>query len=196
MSKLAFDALLASVALLFEQRADLRNFASFPDQLVWSGLAANWVPAAGLIAAWPCGEDGPETDVHQAVQAVASSAEWRQSYTEAEVGKRFLETYGYFELYGPSGHYHCNNARGFVAYWGPGLTYDWHDHVAEELYFVLSGSALFQSEGAADAVLTRGGTRQHMSKQPHAMQTQDDAILVFVPWRGDGLDGLPKLRAS
>ncbi|MEO1026320.1 MAG: dimethylsulfonioproprionate lyase family protein, partial [Pseudomonadota bacterium] len=143
MSRAAFDALLASIAVLFEQRAELSAFATFPDQVVWSGLAANLVPAAGQVAAWPSGDDCPEADVHQAVQAVASSAEWRQSYTETEVGKRFLETYGYFELYGPSGHFQCENARGFIAYWGPGLTYDWHDHLAEELYFVLSGAALF-----------------------------------------------------
>lgn len=193
MSRAAFDALLASVADLFEARPILQNFAPFPTSLSWAGLSYKPVPAAALVAAWDCEGDGPEDAVHRAAQGVVPHADWRQTYTEAEVGRRFLDTYGYFEIYGPSGHYHCENARGFVAYWGAGLSYDWHDHLAEELYFVLSGSALFQTEGEPDAVLSRGGTRQHAPNQPHAMKTQDEAVLVFVPWRGDGLSGLPKM---
>lgn len=196
MSRAAFDALLASVGQLFAERPVLSDFAPFPSELEWADLPPFHREAADLVQAWEVDGAGPEDAVHRAAQAVAPFADWRCSYTEDDVGAVFLANYGFIELYGPTGHYHCENARGFVAYWGQGLYYDWHVHAAEELYFVLSGEALFRSEGMPDVVLTRGETRLHKSWQPHAMETQSAPILVFVPWRGAALGAPPQMQAK
>lgn len=118
-------------------------------------------------------------------------AHWTRTYTEAEVGAHFLRHYGYFELVGPTGHYIDERTRAYVAYWGAGLDYDWHSHQAEELYFVVSGSGHFRSEGDDDAKLGRGGVRTHRSNQRHALRIEQDPILTFVLWRGPGLTELP-----
>ena len=75
-----------------------------------------------------------------------SLVNWQRTYKEEEVGSDFLNRYGYYELIGPEGHYHSNKIRGFIAYWGEKLTYDWHSHEAEEIYFILAGSGLFRTK--------------------------------------------------
>lgn len=196
MSRAAFDRLLVAVGDLFEEYPVLAAFDAFPEDLEWSGLPPEPLEMASQVAGWHVDGTSPVHEFHQSVQSVAPEANWRQTYSEAEVGADFLANYGYFELYGPTGHFHCGSARAFVAYWGAGLTYDWHHHAAEELYFVVSGAAVFQCKGKADATLTRGMTRRHDVWQRHAMKTRDRAILTFVLWRGEGLEQPPKLYAD
>lgn len=151
---------------------------------------SRWRPAL-TSRGWRTDGEGAEADFHRAVQAVTPYAHWTRTYTEAEVGAHFLRHYGYFELVGPTGHYIDERTRAYVAYWGAGLDYDWHSHQAEELYFVVSGSGHFRSEGDDDAKLGRGGVRTHRSNQRHALRIEQDPILTFVLWRGPGLTELP-----
>ncbi|WP_421703480.1 dimethylsulfonioproprionate lyase family protein [Aliiroseovarius sp.] len=130
-----------------------------------------------------------------AIRAAADFGHWIQTYTEAEVGRNFLDNYGYYELIGPGGHFRSDQMRGYVAYWGPGLFYDWHNHAAEELYVCLGGQARFLAEGRADVILTPGEALYHSAYQPHAMVTEDQPILTFVLWRGPGLADLPRMQA-
>ncbi len=133
-------------------------------------------------------------DLIDAILASADDIEWRRTYTEQEVGADFMRRYGYFELLGPSGHFFDQSTRAFIGYWGTGLHYPWHAHQAEELYFVIAGSAEFAvSEERCHRGV--GDTQLHTANQPHAMTTAKDGhgILTFVMWRGDGLDGLPAM---
>ena len=129
----------------------------------------------------------------QALQALVPHAEWRHTYTADEVGQNFLDNYCWFELAGPYGHFHSAQARLTVGYWGPGLFYPRHDHEPAELYSVLAGQALFHADGEADQTLGAGDTRLHNPSQPHALTTQDQPVLTFVFWRGEGLDDTPKV---
>lgn len=121
---------------------------------------------------------------------------WKQTYTEDEVGFGFLQDYGYLELYGPNGHFQTDQGRAYVGYWGRGLYYPWHRHEAEEIYAVVSGSGYFESQGAEAALLKMGDTRMHNSNQPHALTMTDGPILTFVLWRGAGMAGLPLMGAT
>jgi len=58
---------------------------------------------------------------------------------------------------------------------------------------VLSGAAVFESDGDAAATLGPIEHRFHASHQPHAMTTTDSAILTLVLWRGPDLTGLSQL---
>jgi mannose-6-phosphate isomerase-like protein (cupin superfamily) len=95
---------------------------------------------------------------------------WKRTYTEEEVGHDFRSRYGYYELFGPTGHFKSTQLRGFVAFWGNELTYDWHSHEAEEIYLILGGSALFRTKNG-ERLVTPNETIMHHSRQSHSMIT-------------------------
>ena len=78
----------------------------------------------------------------------------------------------------------------------PDLYYPAHHHASEELYFVLSGAAMFESDGDAAARLGPTEHRFHASHQPHAMTTTDSAILTLALWRDPDLRGLSQLTTA
>ena len=135
-------------------------------------------------------EDRVTTPFHRAIQHAAPHVNRQFIYTEAEVGQHFLENYGYFDLIGPTGQFHSDKCNAYIAYWGSDLYYPAHHHALEELYFVLSGAAMFKSYGDAAVTLGPAEQRFHASHQPHAMTTTGSAILTLVLWRGPDLRGL------
>lgn len=184
---------LAAARALHDTRADLQTFAHFPDWAPSVNLAPQPIPAVPLVAGCTAA-DHPETRaLALAVRAAAPLASWEQTYSEAEVGRDFLNRYGYFELLGPTGHFHSRSLRGYIAYWGPGLDYGWHAHAAEELYLCLAGAAEFHAEGRAPRILRPGESLVHDANQPHAMRTTDSPILTWVLWRGQDLGGQARM---
>lgn len=180
----AFDAVTALVAAT----PVLRSFARWPRDAVPANLPAVPVPAARMVADWT-GPACPHTArTVQALRAVAPHADWHRTYSIAEVGEDFHNRYGWFELVGPGGHFRADGLRAYVAYWGVGLTYPRHRHPAEEIYYILAGSARFAADGLATETLHAGEARLHVSEQAHAMTTPDEAVLTLVLWRGAGLE--------
>ena len=179
-----FENLLEAVRDFHARTPALAEFAAWPGDLVYEEPPVAPVDAISLIEQWR-GSD----PVHLALQAAARHAEWRQTYSEAEVGRAFLQRYGYIELYGPQGVFRTWDSRGFVAFWAEGLVYPWHYHEAEEIYAVVSGGGLFEARGGTTARLGPGQTYYHESNQPHALTLEDEPILALALWRGGGLDG-------
>ena len=133
--------------------------------------------------------------LYAALAAVCPHASWVQTYSEAEVGRHFLDHYGHIELFGPTGIFQTQACRAFIGYWGPGLFYPMHYHEAEEIYLVLTGRCLFEAEGIAPADLGPGGVKFHRSGQSHAMTMGDEGMLALCLWRGAGLADNAKLNA-
>jgi hypothetical protein len=52
-------------------------------------------------------------------------------------------------LIGSTSHFRSHQCNAYVVYWGPDLFYPAHCHEAEELYFVISGKAIFAADGTA-----------------------------------------------
>jgi hypothetical protein len=171
----------------------MAKFAPWSDDAIYVERETLILPATQLILSDPVTQYPPALAFHTAIRAAAPHAHWRQSYTEGEVGADFLARYGWFELIGPTGHMHTNSARAYITYWGPDLVYPWHLHEAEELYFLVAGSAEFAADGLKTQTLAAGETRIHISNLPHAMNTYDQPILALVLWRGAGLAGVPRL---
>lgn len=186
-----FEALLTQARIAHESSAELGEFAKWPRDLKYVDIAPALVPATRQMSLWQ-----PESALHSAIQAVVPYADWKQTYTEEEVGFGFLQDYGYLELYGPYGHFYSKTARAFIAYWGQGLYYPAHHHAAEELYFIVSGSATFDAEGLETVRLMPGQTRHHKPNQLHSMTTKDSPVLTYILWKGDGIDGLPVIDKS
>lgn len=177
-----FGTLLASCRAFYDASPELQEFAKWPEDLQSGSVLPRPVPAISQIKSWVA-----TSPIHMALQAVSDDAAWQQSYSESQVGRQFLDSYGFIELYGPYGHYVSSTSRAFIGYWGGGLHYDWHRHEAEEIYGIVSGQALFRAEGQPDTLLGPGATRRHSSLQSHAFSMTNGPLLAFVLWRGSGM---------
>ena len=120
------------------------------------------MPALDVMRNWQS-----EQPFHQAIQRAINVINWRQTYSEAEVG------------------------RAYVGFWGQGLFYPWHHHLAEEIYAVVSGEAYFEAAGDPGVTIGPGECKVHASLQEHALRTPDSPVLSLVLWRGEGLAGDP-----
>lgn len=181
-AKRLFDRLLDEAKALYDGEPALREFAEWPADLAYATPRPCSVPVLPRIEAMA--GQGP---FHRALAAICPYAGWVQTYDESEVGRHFLENYGYIELFGPSGIYVTSRSRAFIGYWGSGLYYPVHDHEAEEIYRVVAGSCLFEAEGDEAVDPGPGGTKFHRSYQPHAMRMGGEGMLAFCLWRGNGL---------
>lgn len=191
-----FDEALSAVKDWHKALANLYGFCPWPGMITYKERPPHLLPAAALLQTAPGRASTQSAPLLAALQALAPYLEWRHTYTVEEVGQHFLNTFGWFELAGPTGHFITYETRITIGYWGPGLEYDRHQHLAEELYTVVSGEAHFMSDGDPDETLSAGGTRYHASNQPHALRTQASPLLVLVFWRGDGLGEAPAMSTS
>lgn len=196
MSRLLFEQALAAARELYTLTPAMREFRDWPDDLLFVNRPASPVPATELMPLLPGAASGYTRHLQRALAAISPFVEWRHTYSEAEVGRDFLDRYGWFELVGPHGHFHSAKLRMTVGYWGPDLWYPWHEHGPEELYTIVSGSALTLADGEEDRRVTAGETRLHQSRQRHALQTEGQPLLAFVLWRGEGLDAMPQMSAA
>ncbi|MDA7963685.1 dimethylsulfonioproprionate lyase family protein [Ruegeria sp.] len=189
------DDVLEAARTLHQSHADMAAFAPWPTDLTPAALPARSIPATGLVEAFAEPGSSQTQALIDAITATTHLAHWKRTYTEEEVGADFRNRYGYYELFGPTGHFHSTQLRGYVGYWGAGLTYDWHSHQAEEIYLTLAGGATFKVAGD-EAYVGPGQTRLHSSWQSHAMTTTDQPILTLVFWRGEGMGDLPRMDAA
>ena len=66
----------------------------------------------------------------------------------------------------------------------PGTFYPAHRHEAEELYFLLSGTALWQKDNADFEPVASGTLIHHAPYQPHAVRTHNIPLLALWSWTG------------
>ena len=177
-----FRRLLAAACDVHMASPDLYSFADWPTDLAYVAPHPRPIPVLPQIRAMA--EEGA---LQAALAAVVDHADWVQTYSEAEVGRHFLDNYGYIELFGPTGIFTSTQCRAFIGYWGQGLYYPMHDHEAEEAYLVISGGCRFEAEGAEPADLGAGDVRIHASYQKHAMEMRDAPMLALCLWRGAGM---------
>ena len=111
---------------------------------------------------------------------------WGQTYTAADIGQRFIDNYGWVELFGTRGHYVNDKvAAGFLML-GPDIEYPDHHHLAEEVYIPLTGGEWRM--GDAPFRQRRGGeVIHHASNVNHAMRTGSEPLLALYLWRGGPL---------
>ena len=78
----------------------------------------------------------------EAIAALAGDLDWRQTYTSADFGQRFLDNYGWSEWIGERGAFVSDAIACGVLLLGPDIEYPAHSHEAEELYLPLAGQRL------------------------------------------------------
>lgn len=118
------------------------------------------------------------------LRAVAASLRWRQTYTPAEVGARFLENYGWTELLGLTGEVPSEQlALGFLLL-GPNTDYPRHAHPAEEIYLPLSGTAQWWTAATDWHAVAPLVPVPHAGNEAHAMRTGTQPLLALYLWHG------------
>ncbi len=193
MTQAVFDPLVDTVKGFLHYQPHLAPIISEPENIEWRDRPHFSLPCLPEILAL----DDPPTpflrNLQDKIKAVLPLAEWKQSYTKKEVGKNFLNHYGYFELIGPNGHYHCDNFAAFIGYCGPGLFYNWHVHRADEVYLIINGAPTFHSDPNRIQTPTPGLIRLHSSLEPHAITIGAVPLLTLALWGGEEIDRLPKI---
>ena len=107
---------------------------------------------------------------------------WHHGPTEAELGRKFVENYGWTEIF------HADRvACGFLVL-GPRTEYPTHRQAAEEICIPLAGTAFWQRGNRPFAPRPPGMIIHHPSWLPHAMRTSNDPLLALYVWRGDLLE--------
>ena len=177
---------------LYQSHLDLKNFAKWPDDLTNSNLPSRMIPATKLVESFSLNGTTETNPLIEAIKTNVNLIHWKRTYTEEEVGYDFRNRYGYFELFGPTGHFNSTQLRGFIGFWGNELTYDWHSHEAEEIYLILGGNALFRTK-EEEILVNPNETRMHYSWESHSMITNKEPILTFILWRGKGISSPLKM---
>jgi len=95
------------------------------------------------------------------------------------VGRTFCQ------IVGPEGLIKDDTFRMGVYFQAPDVFYPSHRHIAEEVYFVLSGTALWQKDKVRFATQSPQTLIHHKSNQPHATRTQKEPLLALWAWVGD-----------
>ena len=115
MKKLFID-LKNEIYQLWENNLELSNFTKLPKDLIYNEVQPNYILPAKKLENWQ--SHSLETmRVHDIIKQLSPYVNWKQTYEEKDVGKSFLEKYGYFELFGPTGHFLTNKMSLFVFFW-------------------------------------------------------------------------------
>ena len=178
-----FDKAKIEVQKLWANHKELSNFVNFPKNLVLKSLKSQKISVTDKLFNWNKNLNTKLLELHKAISDLSPYVNWEQGYNEKEVGKDFLNKYGFFELIGPTGHFQTSEMALYVNFLDKNAYYPWHNHEAEELYFIVSGEAKFESKNQNEEILSSTKTRFHKSYQPHAITTSDQQILSFVIWK-------------
>ena len=132
------------------------------------------------------GAQHAEPQLCAAVRALAPQLSFGSSY--ALEGKLAAVANGmvWAEIAGPNGLVRDASRRLGLFLLEPRLHYPLHGHVAEEIYFVLSGTLTVEHgfEGAR-VVVAPGGIYRTPSGQAHALHVGDEPLLMIYCWIGD-----------
>jgi mannose-6-phosphate isomerase-like protein (cupin superfamily) len=91
----------------------------------------------------------------------------------------------YVEIVGPEGLAHREDLRFGLYVQTPDSLYPPHNHAAEELYYVLSGTARWQKADREFRAMAPGTLIRHASWERHAMRTDSEPLLAMWSWTGD-----------
>lgn len=184
----AIDALVAETkALLLAKATEMQLTEAMIASIrpVRTVVPATLPAVAGLpdVAALAA----PQTaGVARALVAAAPYLAWRQTYAEADgFDRRFLDTYGWFDLAGPTGPYAADGIRVMMGVWGQGLHYPDHSHPPDEHYLVLAGAAWFRLGNAPYTRLGPGEVFHTPPNAVHAADMRDAPLLAISVWQAE-----------
>ena len=116
-----------------------------------------------------------------------ASLHFNQTYSAEDFGAAFLQQYGWIKFLGPDAYWHSDTLSSGLVLLGDNITYPEHWHVAEELYFPISGTAEWYHEEKGWQQIAPGAMIYHASNIKHSMRTSGEPLLALYIWRGGDL---------
>lgn len=178
-----YASLLNEARTAYVAHPDMLRFARFPDDVRRQPIEPYHCACADYLHS----ETGLTSPRYKALQdaiiAAGPAAIWRETYKGTDIDPDFMTRFACYCIIGEGGPFHSERLRLYIVFMPSHLNYPWHHHPAEEIYMVVSGSAVFKAKGQRDKILYAGDTAIHESNQPHAMETGDGPVLCLVAWR-------------
>lgn len=159
-------------------------------------LAPRDLPATAKLPALTRLASPATQAVTDALIAAGPVLRWEQSYTEAQVGRDYLDRYGWVHVLSPEGPLGDATYRVTIGFWDAGLAYPRHRHAPAEIYCVLAGAARFDSEGRAPRDARPGDTIHHAPNQWHAIEMTPGPLLALAIWKGERLLDISELGGA
>ena len=178
-----FNQTKIEIEKLWSNNEKLTNFVNWPKNLVLTNKSKNKINVTQKLSSWKSNNDQQIDKIHNLISNLAPHVNWNNGYSEDQTSKEFLDKYGFFELIGPTGHFVTTDMALYVNYLDKNSYYPLHNHEAEELYFIVSGEAKFESESEKPKILKSTDTRFHKSYEAHRITTTNKNILSFVIWK-------------
>jgi len=117
----------------------------------------------------------------------ADRLHWRQAGF-GKLPENLSQEISVTEFIGPDGIFENPNVRIGLLLQSPEIHYPRHWHSAEELYYIISGTANWAIDGEKENPHAPGSFVHHMSAQKHKVTTQSEPLLALWGWTGD-IDG-------
>ena len=112
---------------------------------------------------------------------------FNQTYSADDFGPEFLQKYGWIKFLGPDGYWHSDQLSSGFLLLGDNITYPKHRHLAEEIYFPISGTGDWYHENDHWQTKSPGDRIVHGSNIIHSMRTNGQPLLLLYIWRGGNL---------
>jgi hypothetical protein len=177
----AFRKLLASAP---EAHAFLRDW---PRELIARPVGGRSLPVVAALRGLSRLAAPRTRGLVEALETLADELDWRQTYSNADFGARFLENYGFSEWIGQRGAFVSDAIACGVLLLGPDTEYPDHSHEAEELYLPLAGHAFWRLAQSDWRLRPPGEWIHHPSWTAHAMRTSQEPLLAAYVWRAGDL---------
>lgn len=200
MSRQQQQALLEAIVTFGLSHPD-KKVDKFKDSLdnwgdEWKDVGTNFLPAVENLL--PALNIAP--DISKPLIALFEKYKhhllWEQSYSkkDAVVSDAMLADYGFAEIIGARGPFISETIRAGVGIYGANTAYPRHQHQAEEIYILLSGSATYKI-GNDDEVLHRPGDVIFIeSNTPHGFRNGDQTLIVYYLWQAGDLRQISNFR--
>ena len=137
----------------------------------------HWTPALALANNSMAVALAPLEDVFHWVQ--------NPNYSDAVMGAGYMDNYAYANLVGGRGLLGGGGYALGVLLLGPGLLYPAHAHPANEVYYVVGGTADWRRGDGPWTARAPGSLIEHPSGLVHATRTGDEPLLALYLWWGD-----------
>ena len=185
-----FDELLSGFRTLLA-RVDSAPVRGFVEGIDWSmrarALQPNGLPCLAHLSRAARIAGAEAAPLGHFLDERCHDFRWGQTYTASDFGQKFIDNYGWLEVFGTRGHFENSKVAGGFLLLGPGISYPDHHHVAEEIYIPLTGGTEWRMGEGAYRRREAGEVIHHASKVNHAMRTGEEPLLALYLWRGGPL---------
>lgn len=180
--------LLDSLLNFLNSRKDIKEFCDpLPNKFEFKSVKPKSKPVKKLINKNLLQSNALSNQLIKAVINACDDLCWNTTYTKEQVGADFLMRYGWFDIISANGPFVTDNLRIMIGYWGDGLDYQLHWHLAEEAYIPISGSALFWSESMGQNIYSVGDIVINKSNEKHWTKMTNGPLLAIAIWKGSNL---------